>query len=118
MSQSAGDDLPHDDAPTFTRTPEQEAMFEENFRLGYIQEEAGVYEMTEALWGWGFDPKDVKQPTDVFYGTSDDIISPEMPMYLAEQLPNSTQHQWEGAGHYGFIDRDRWTQFVTTAKGG
>ncbi len=113
---SAGDDLPHD-AATFTRTPEQEAMFEENFRLGYIQEEEGVYEMTEALWGWGFDPKDVKQPADVFYGTADDIISPNMPRYLAEQLPNSTLHQWDGAGHYGFIDREHWTQFVTAARG-
>ena len=114
--ESVSDELPHD-APTFLRTPEQKAMFEENFRIGYIQEEEGVYEMTMALWDWGFSPKDVKQPVDIFYGTSDDIISPWMPLFLRDELPNATSHEWDGAGHYGFVDRDHWIAFVTAAKG-
>lgn len=113
---SAADAVPHD-APTFHRSPEQEAMFEESFRLGYIQDEEGVYEMFLALWRWGFKPKDVKQPVDVFYGTADDIISPRMPLYLCDELPNATAHRWDGAGHYGFIDLEHWIVFVTAAKG-
>ena len=52
---SVTDDLPHE-AETMLRNPEQQSLFEENFRLGYIQDEEGVYEMTLALWDWGFDP--------------------------------------------------------------
>jgi len=111
----AGDELPHD-APTFHRNPGQQAMFEDNFRLGYIQDEEGVYEMAVALWDWGFAPKGVKQPVDVFYGSADDIISSRMPLYLCDELPHATSHEWEGAGHYGFIDRDHWIAFVTAAK--
>jgi hypothetical protein len=24
---------------------------------------------------------------------------------------------WEGAGHYGFVDRERWTQFLGAVAG-
>jgi len=114
---SVVDELP-DEARTMLRTPEQKAMFEENFRQGYIQEEEGVYEMTLALWDWGFAPSDVPQPVDLFYGDADDIISPKMPQHLCEELPNCSPHLWPGAPHYGFVDRDRWIEFVTAARGG
>jgi pimeloyl-ACP methyl ester carboxylesterase len=114
---SVVDELP-DEAKTMLRTPEQKAMFEENFRQGYIQEEEGVYEMMLALWDWGFAPSDVPQPVDLFYGDADDIISPKMPQHLCEELPNCSPHLWSGAPHYGFVDRDRWIEFVTAARGG
>ena len=114
--KAAGDELPSD-APTFMRNKEQTAMFAENFRLGYLQQEEGVYEMTLALWGWGFKPEDINQATEIFYGDTDDVISPRMPEFLGSELPNATLHKWEGAGHYGFVDRDRWIEFVTAAKG-
>jgi pimeloyl-ACP methyl ester carboxylesterase len=69
--------------------------------------------MTLALWDWGFALGDVQQPVDVFYGDADDIISPEMPKRVAEELPNGTGHVWAGAGHYGFVDRERWTEFLS-----
>ncbi len=53
--ESMVDELP-DEAKTMMRNPEQQALFEENFRLGFIQEEKGPYEMTMALWDWGFSP--------------------------------------------------------------
>ncbi|MCP4327060.1 MAG: alpha/beta hydrolase [Alphaproteobacteria bacterium] len=112
--ESVADELPNE-AKTMLRTPEQEALFEENFRLGYMQDEEGVYEMTMALWDWGFSPQSVRQPVDLFYGTDDDIISPNMPLHLCSELPNCNSHAWEGAGHYGFVDRDNWIQFVTAA---
>lgn len=100
------------DGPTFLADPAQTDMFEANFTEGMVQDEEGVYEMTMALWDWGFELEDVHQPFDVFYGDADDIISPEMPARVAERLPNGTGHVWPGAGHYGFVDRDRWTQFL------
>lgn len=100
------------EAKTILRNPEQQALFEENFRLGYLQHEEGVFEMTVALWDWGFLPKEIQQPVEMFYGTADDIVSPEMPRHLCPELPNCTAHQWLGAGHCGFVDRERWTEFV------
>lgn len=99
------------DADTFLASPAQKEMFEENFSTGIAQAEEGIYEMTMALWHWGFEIEDVQQPFDVFYGDADDIISPTMPARVAERLPNGTPHVWPGAGHYGFVDTERWTQF-------
>ena len=100
------------DAATFVANPAQREMFEANFTEGMVQDEEGLYEMTMALWNWGFELEDVYQPFDVFYGDADDIISPEMPIHLAHRLPRSTVHVWPGAGHYGFVDRERWTQYL------
>jgi pimeloyl-ACP methyl ester carboxylesterase len=100
------------DADTFLADPKQREMFEANFTAGFMQDEAGVYEMTMALWLWGFELEDVQQPFDVFYGDADDIISPEMPAHVADRLPHATPHVWPGAGHYGFVDRDRWAEFL------
>ncbi len=109
--ESVVDQMPNE-AETILRNPEQQALFEENFRLGYQQCEEGVFEMTMALWDWGFLPKEINQPVEVFFGTADDIISPKMPRHLCSELPNCTAHEWAGAGHYGFVDRERWTEFV------
>jgi len=109
--ESVSEVLPHD-ADTFLRDPAQRAMFEQNFEQGYHQVEEGVFEMTMAAWDWGFGLADVKQCVDVFYGDADDIISPEMPKTVAEALPRGQGHVWPGAGHYGFVDRDRWVQFL------
>jgi len=75
----------------------------------------GVHEMTMALWDWGFSPGAIATPAELIYGTDDDIISPAMPLHLCKELPNGTSHQWAGAGHYGFVDRENWIQFVTAA---
>lgn len=101
------------DANTFLADPAQREMFEANFTAGIVQDEEGLYEMTMALWNWGFDLEDVEQPFDVFYGDADDIISPAMPAHVAERLPNADAHVWPGAGHYGFVDRARWVEFWT-----
>lgn len=100
------------DADTFLADPAQREMFEASFTEGMVQDEEGVYEMTMALWHWGFELEDVAQHFDVFYGDADDIISPDMPKRVAERLQDATVHVWPGAGHYGFVDRDRWTQFL------
>ena len=105
------------DAPTFNRSPAQRRMFEENFTAGLSQDEEGIYEMTMALWDWGFEIEDVTTPFTVFYGDADDIISPVMPQRVAERLPDGRAVAWPGAGHYGFVDTDRWRQFLGAAVG-
>lgn len=101
------------DADTFLSDPPQREMFEANFAAGIVQGEEGLYEMTMALWNWGFELEDVTRPFDLFYGDDDDIISPQMPKRVAERLPEATAHVWPGAGHYGFVDRPRWIEFLT-----
>ena len=110
--ESVVDDDPSDSA-TMLGDPEQRAMFEASFEEGVSNQGEGTYEMTLALWDWGFALGDVHQPFDVFYGDADDIISPEMPKRVAEELPNGTAHVWPDAGHYGFVDRKRWTDFFS-----
>lgn len=111
----AGED--QSDAHTLLADPAQRAMFEAGFTAGILQNEEGLYEMTMALWNWGFDLEDVAQPFDVFYGDCDQIISAQMPAHVADRLPDATSHVWPGAGHYGFIDRDRWTEFWAPLTG-
>jgi pimeloyl-ACP methyl ester carboxylesterase len=100
------------DASTFLDDPAQREMFETNFTAGLMQDEEGLYEMTMALWDRGFEIEEVLQPFEVFYGDADDIISPTMPEHVAHRLPQGSTHVWPGAGHYGFIDRDRWVWFL------
>ena len=54
---SIGEEIPNE-AKTILRNPEQQALFEENFHFGFLQNEEGAYEMTLALWDWGFETSD------------------------------------------------------------
>lgn len=100
------------DAETYLKEPAQRRMFEESFARGLVQNGEGLYEMTMAFWEWGFRPEDIKQPVTIFYGDADDIIDPRMPLELAKLLPDCKTHVWAGAGHYGFVDKDRWLEFL------
>jgi pimeloyl-ACP methyl ester carboxylesterase len=90
-------------------------MFEASFTAGMIQGGEGMFEMIEALWGWGFEPEDISHHVELFYGDADEIFDPKMSLHLAERLPDCTTHVWPEAGHYGFVDRERWTQFLSSA---
>lgn len=114
VDSTAADDP--SDAPTFNGSPEQRRMFEDNFAAGLAQDGEGLYEMTMALWNWGFEIEDVPTPFTVFYGDSDDIVSPEMPRRVAERLPAGHAVPWPGAGHYGFVDAERWRQFLAAVR--
>jgi pimeloyl-ACP methyl ester carboxylesterase len=103
------------DADTFLKDPAQRAMFEASFTAGMQQGGEGIYEITLALWDWGFRPEDISHHVELFYGDADDMLDPKMPLHLAERLPDCTTHVWPGAGHYGFVDRDRWVQFLSAA---
>jgi pimeloyl-ACP methyl ester carboxylesterase len=110
VEATAGDDK--SDADTFLKDPAQREMFEASFTAGMQQGGEGMYEMIMALWDWGFRPEDISHHVELFYGDADDILDPKMPLHLAGRLPDCTTHVWPGAGHYGFVDRERWTQFL------
>lgn len=101
------------DADTFLKDPDQREMFEASFTAGMQQGGEGMYEMIMALWDWGFRPEDIPHHVELFYGDADDILDPRMPLHLAERLPDCSTHVWPGAGHYGFVDRPRWTAFLS-----
>jgi len=48
----------------------------------------------------------------VFFGDADEIISPDMPAHVAERLSDATPHVTPGAGHDGFVERERWVEFL------
>ena len=39
-------------------------------------------------------------------------LAPRCRRHVAERLPDCEAHVWPGAGHYAFVDRDRWTEFL------
>lgn len=88
-------------------------MFEASFIAGMSQGGEGIFDMTMAPSDWGFTPEDITQHVELFYGDADDILDPRVPQHLGARLPDCTTHVWNGAGHHGFVDRERWTDFLT-----
>jgi pimeloyl-ACP methyl ester carboxylesterase len=48
---------------------------------------------------WGFAPRDVAVPTELWYGDADTLVPLEMGRYLAEQIPDARLTVFEGEGH-------------------
>jgi hypothetical protein len=44
------------------------------------------------VWDWGFEPEDISQHVDLFYGDADDILDREMSQQLGARLPDCTTH--------------------------
>ncbi|WP_243075754.1 alpha/beta fold hydrolase [Microbacterium sp. SS28] len=106
------------DADTFLADPAQRAMFERAFAEGASQGGEGRYEawMAAAMWDWGFSLNDIRQRFDVFCGDYDTATPVAMSALLTDSLPYATLHVWVGAGHNGFVDRVRWTEFIAAVK--
>mgnify|MGYP003632729887 FL=1 len=104
------------DAEGVLDSQKQYKIFEENFLAGVAHAGAGVYETTCAdMHPWGFEMSDIRQPVTLFYGDKADLIAPEISHHIAAQLPNSKICFWPDCGRYGFVRRDRWTQFIGAA---
>lgn len=106
------------DADTFLADPAQRLMFERAFAEGASQGGEGRYEawMAAAIWDWGFALTDIHQRFDVFCGDRDTATPVAMSAALTDGLPHAELHVWVGAGHNGFVDRVRWTEFITASK--
>lgn len=99
---------------TYLRDPAQRAMFEASFEAGSAQGGEPLMDILEAIFDWGFTLADVSQHVDVFFCGADEVLKPEMGHAIAAGLPCATANFWPGAEHYGFIDHDHWTEFLTT----
>jgi pimeloyl-ACP methyl ester carboxylesterase len=97
------------DAPVFT-DPVLEPMFEAEFSAAFEQGGVGALDDMWAFLDWGFKPEDVAQHVELFVGTADDILDPEMSERLTARLPDVTEHQWDGAGHYAVYAH--WEEFL------
>jgi pimeloyl-ACP methyl ester carboxylesterase len=97
------------DAPVFT-DPVLEPMFEAEFVAAFEQGGVGALDDMWAFLDWGFEPEDVSQHVELFVGTADDILDPEMSDRLAARLPDVTPHRWRGAGHYAVYAH--WDEFL------
>ncbi|MFA0791465.1 alpha/beta fold hydrolase [Microbulbifer echini] len=102
------------DAATLLGDPSFTAMFKASFSTGMNQKGEGLYEMIMALWDWGFEPNAIQIPVEIFFGDADDILDYKMPLHLAKMLPLCTTHTWPKAGHYGFLNRDNWSELLSS----
>jgi pimeloyl-ACP methyl ester carboxylesterase len=97
------------DEPVLT-DPELEPMFEAEMEQALLHGGVGVLDDMWAFLDWGFRPEEISQHCELFYGDSDQILSPEMYRGLGERLPDRRQHVWEGGGHYAVFAH--WEQFL------
>jgi pimeloyl-ACP methyl ester carboxylesterase len=103
-----GDDAPAD-RPVLS-DPELHPMFAEEMGEALSQHGVGVLDDMWAFLDWGFRLEDVRQHVELFYGTSDEILSPEMSERIAARLPDAAVHSWEGGGHYAVFAH--WQEFL------
>lgn len=105
------DDAPSDRA--VLTDPRMEPMFEAEMGEALAQGGVGVLDDMWAFLDWGFTPEEISHEVRLFYGDSDEILSPEMYRRLAERLPRCTVQAWEGGGHYQVFAR--WADFLRAA---
>ena len=91
------------DAEVLAGDPDRRRIYAESLRAGLAQGGEGMYELTQAFWGWGFDPSHVETPVRLFWSGEDQIIDPAMSRLLADRLANCQTREWPDAGHYGFL---------------
>ena len=104
------------DAEAMLESPEQFAIFTQNFLEGFGVGGVGFYGMTRSVMRpWGFALSDVLQPVTIFYGDKSDLIRSEVSLDVAAQLPNCTTRLWPDAGRYSLVRRDCWTQLISAA---
>jgi pimeloyl-ACP methyl ester carboxylesterase len=73
------------------------AMARESLRQGTVGIAADIVASTIAPWG--FDPRTVDRPVDLWYGEDDMLVAPEDGKYWADLLADAQLHRVPGAGH-------------------
>lgn len=91
--------------------PALEPMLEEEMGAALAQHGAGVLDDMWAFLDWGFAPEEVTQPTRLFLGDADQILSPDMYRGLARRLPRCETREWAGEGHYALFHH--WPEFLS-----
>jgi len=98
---------------------EQRALNETALLQGMGQAPGGTYDTLAAVVApWGFDLSDVRQPTHVFLGEADNLVSPGMIERLVARLPDARLNRWPDLGHFGFLRAGPWGEVMQAlAKG-
>jgi pimeloyl-ACP methyl ester carboxylesterase len=107
-----GDDAPADRA--VLSDPQLHPMFEQEMGEALSQHGLGVLDDMWAFLDWGFRLEDITQHVEVFSGSSDEILSPEMSDRIAARLRDAATHSWEGGGHYDVFAH--WQEFLAATS--
>lgn len=73
------------------------AMASEALRQGTAGMASDI--VASSIAPWGFDPRAVNRPVDLWYGTEDHLVPPDHGAYWAKVLPDARLHEVPGAGH-------------------
>jgi pimeloyl-ACP methyl ester carboxylesterase len=76
------------------------------------QGSAGVAREARALFArpWGFPPSEVRCPVELWYGTADTLVPPQMGEYLHATIPGSRLTALPGEGHTLYVAH--WAQLL------
>lgn len=97
-------------SPADTRTWFIETM-RESFGNGgrTVAQEAGLYRQS-----WGFDLRDVRVRTQLWYGALDKTVPPSVGHWLSGRLPRSTSVEWPQHGHFTWMLTEEAADVVTS----
>ena len=107
-SALAGDSPPEDQA--IESHPEWGPNLRAQVREGLRRTDGVAWDAAVLYGHWGFTVDDVRQPTDVWHGTADDVTPSLNGEWLARTLPDATLRLVPG-GH--FILYSHWREIVT-----
>lgn len=81
--------------------PDTLAAFSASIRLCFAQGTRGsLNDLQVFRRPWGFDPKDIRQPVQLWHGTADRVVPVSHSRYLETQLPDARLEIVAGAGHF------------------
>ena len=86
------------------RRPEVMAVLRENLPNQFRHPESMALEMRNAARPWGFELSEVTVPATIWQGGLDDVHTPAMGRYLADQLPNAELIYEPRYATFNFID--------------
>jgi pimeloyl-ACP methyl ester carboxylesterase len=76
------------------------ALFASSTAYGFFSGWRGFYDDDVATFSpWGFDPRDIAVPVDLFYGDQDLMVPPAHGKWLSANLPTARTHHYLDEGH-------------------
>ena len=95
----------------------RELMLEEMREAGRLGPLGHVWDVMGFHREWGFSPRQIRVPTQIWHGESDGILSPRHFVYLAMAIPEARATLWPGQGHTAIFRGPYWGQVLEGAIG-